>query len=151
MQLDLTFPLSSLYNKVSTNGYITFESGRSSPGLSLSSTPIPVLAPFAADIDTQIRGTISYKVITFDGSDSHLLATVSSLIRTNQSVNFYGTEMMAVYYQDVARFGGDFYEVTMIMPCNIPLQQHVSKHYTCTLQHMLNTLCTIPGIYFMCA
>ena len=82
-----------------------------SPLISLSSISAPVLAPFAADIDTRISGTISYKVITNDGSDSYLLATVSSLIRSNQSVSFFANQMFAVYYEDVALYGGSSTQV----------------------------------------
>lgn len=96
---------------MNTNGYITFGSALSSYTLNLSSVAIPVLAPFAADIDIGIRGTIIYKVITDSGSDRHLLESVSSLIRTNQRVDFNGEEMIAVYYEDVSRFGGRYYEV----------------------------------------
>ena len=68
--------------KVNTNGYISFGTGSYNYTIRLSSSSIPVLSPFAADVNTNISGTISYKVITqYDDNDSYLLDTMSSLIR----------------------------------------------------------------------
>ena len=108
------FFFSILSNKVSSNGYISFNSGMSSPTISLSSISTPVLAPFAADIDTRISGTISYKIIIGSDSDSNLLDTVSSFISDNQSVSFSGIQMFVAYYDDVAYLFGSSSEVNLI-------------------------------------
>lgn len=105
------------------NGYITFESGLNSSRISLPSVPIPVLAPFAADIDTTISdpGMISYQHIVSGGIDESLLETVSYFIRTNQRIRFDGNHMFVTYYEEVVQHSGSPSEVNLLKlkVCNI--------------------------------
>jgi hypothetical protein len=55
---------------VSSNGYLTFNSGQDEftpAGLGSSYTGQPIIAPFFADVDTQGTGTITYGTGTFNG------------------------------------------------------------------------------------
>ena len=65
-----------------------------------------VVAPYAADIDPTVAGTVRYTQFTTD--DYSQMSTVSSFIRAQTGENFYGTTMMVAEWNGVAEYNGFF-------------------------------------------
>lgn len=63
-----------------------------------------IVAPYAADIDPSIAGTVRYT--QFSSSSSSQISTVSRFIRSQLSNSFYGTEMMVAQWYGVAEYSG---------------------------------------------
>ena len=75
-----------------------------------------IVAPYGADIDTSIRGTVAYTKFRSPVTE---LGTVSEFIETQLGVEFRGTTMMVVKWDDVAQYGGS--EVSKGAAHNIPI------------------------------
>ena len=65
-----------------------------------------VVAPYGADINTQIAGSVRYTTFdTYSSGDSSITG-VSSFIRDETGDDFYGTRMMVAEWNGVSRFNG---------------------------------------------
>ena len=62
-----------------------------------------IVAPYGADINSDIAGVVRYTIFT---NDSSQLNTVSSFIRSETNSFFSGTRMMIAEWHCVAEFGG---------------------------------------------
>ena len=97
--------------QVGTNGYFSFGISQTvySPSLfSSTSTPNYLVAPFWADIDTTIHGSISYEVhnTSAGSSSTALLNRVSTFISNQQSTQFSGTWMLVASWNQVSKISG---------------------------------------------
>ena len=97
--------------QVSTNGYFSLGTTPSEASLTRfsSSQPRSIIAPFAADIDTKHNGYVTYSLFAGGSSD---IETVSSYIRTELEVSFYGTWMLVAEWHDVALYGESSHTVS---------------------------------------
>ena len=89
--------------QVSTNGYISMgltptDNARNEEGIN------SVVAPYAADIDTSVGGTVSYTRFHAPRED---LETVSKFVESQLGVNFTGTKMMVALWDSVAKYKGE--------------------------------------------
>ena len=97
--------------QVGTNGYFSFGTRQTvySPSLfSPTSTPNYLVAPFWADIDTNVHGSISYEVhnTSAGSSSTALLNRVSTFISNQQSTQFSGTWMLVASWYQVSPVDG---------------------------------------------
>ena len=97
--------------QVGTNGYFSFGTRRTvhDPFLFSFTTPYNYLvAPFWADIDISIHGSISYEVhSTSAGSSSiALLNRVSTFISNQQNTQFSGNWMLVASWSQVSAYRG---------------------------------------------
>ena len=97
--------------QVDTNGYFSFGTRQTvaSPSLFSSTSPYNYLvAPFWADIDISIHGSISYEVHnTSAGSSSiALLNRVSTFISNQQNTQFSGNWMLVASWSQVSAYSG---------------------------------------------
>ena len=97
--------------QVGTNGYFSFGTPQTvyTPSLFSSTSPYNYLvAPFWADIDISIHGSISYEVhSTSAGSSSiALLNRVSTFISNQQNTQFSGNWMLVATWSQVSQVGG---------------------------------------------
>ena len=97
--------------QVSTNGY--FSMGQTPEVYSLENIPGPsgysVVAPFAADIDTSITGSVRYS----ESFTSTEIDQVSAHISFQIGVSFYGTWMMVVEWYYVPLLHGS--QVSLVL------------------------------------
>ena len=70
------------------------------------SSSCSVVAPYAADINTQIAGSVQYTDFYIYSSSDSSMTTVSSFIRDETGDNFYGSRMMVAEWNGVAEYGG---------------------------------------------
>ena len=91
------------YLQVSTNGYISM-----GERVSTASPEIPgtssIVAPYAADINPNIAGTVQHT--QFTSTDYTQMSRVSSFIRDQTDNSFYGTTMMVAEWEGVAKYSG---------------------------------------------
>ena len=93
------------FHQISDNGYITVGDCSSSGSLS-SSSSCSVVAPYRADSNTGIAGSVRYTDFdTYSSSDS-AMTTVSRFIQDETGDNFYGSRMMVAEWNGVAEYGG---------------------------------------------
>ena len=97
--------------QVGTNGYFSFGTRRTvyTPSrFSFTSTPNYLVAPFWADIDIRINGSISYEVhSTSAGSSSiALLNRVSTFISNQKNTQFSGNWMLVASWSQVPAYSG---------------------------------------------
>ena len=97
--------------QVGTNGYFYFGPRQTvyTPSLfSSTSTPNYLVAPFWADIDITVHGSISYEVhSTSAGSSSiALLNRVSTFISNQQNTQFSGNWMLVASWSQVSAYSG---------------------------------------------
>ena len=97
--------------QVGTNGYFSFGTRQTvyRPSLfSSTSTPNYLVAPFWADINTNIHGSISYEVHTTSAGSSStaLLNRVNTFITNQQNIQFSGTWMLMASWNQVSQLGG---------------------------------------------
>ena len=97
--------------QVGTNGYFSFGTPRTITRPSLFSSTSSynyLVAPFGADIDISIYGSISYEVhSTSAGSSSiALLNRVSTFISNQQNTQFSGNWMLVATWNRVPAFSG---------------------------------------------
>ena len=91
------------YLQVSTNGYISMGERISASSPEIPGTS-PIVAPYAADINPNIAGTVRYT--QFTTTDYSQMSRVSSFIRDQTDNSFYGTRMMVAEWDGVARYSG---------------------------------------------
>ena len=65
---------------------------------------INIIAPFAADIDLTLGGSLQYSLFLTNFSG---IQTVSSFIRSHTNNSFYGVVMMVAEWRNVRKRGGD--------------------------------------------
>ena len=95
-----------LHFQVSTNGDILMgETPCSSYTLSFPSS-CSVVAPYAADINTQIAGSVRYTDFYTYSSSGSAMSTVSRFIRDETGDYFYGNRMMVAEWNGVAKYNG---------------------------------------------
>lgn len=98
-----------LFLQVSSNGYIAMgtpvPSSYHTMGAFSSATAHSVVAPFAADIDTNFEGSVSYQEYS-SPTDASLVSQVSTFIRSSQSTYFAGTWMFVAYWNHVPHYRG---------------------------------------------
>ena len=82
------------------------------PLCSSSSSSCSVVAPYGANSNTEIAGSVRYTDFdtytyfdTYSSSDSSM-TTVSRFIRDETGDNFYGSRMMVAEWNGVAEYGG---------------------------------------------
>ena len=77
-------------------------------------TTCSVVAPYVADIDTEIAGIVRYTDFnTYSSSDSSM-STVSAFVRDETGDSFYGSRMMVAEWNGVAESGGSSVSVISI-------------------------------------
>ena len=86
--------------QVSTNGYISMGI---TPTVNAQRTN-SIVAPYAADIDTSVTGTVRYTEFM---SNRFNLLDVSNFIEEETGVTFEGTRMMVAEWDGVAQYNGD--------------------------------------------
>ena len=93
--------------QVSTNGYILIGETPfcSSYALGFPSS-CSVVAPYGADINTQIAGSVQYTDFYTYSSSGSAMSTVSSFIRDETGDYFYGNRMMVAEWNGVAEYDG---------------------------------------------
>ena len=89
--------------QVNTNGYISLGTEVTATSPSIPGTN-NIVSPYGADIDTGVAGTVRYTGFTTNYYTQR--NTVSSFIRTSTGDSFYGTRMMVVEWDGVARYSG---------------------------------------------
>ena len=93
-------------HQVSANGY--FSVGSAPQSNTFATLPeanlLPVIAPFAADIDTSNTGRVRYT--QFTSTDTTQMSTVSSFIRDEADVSFNGVTMVIAEWREVPFSGG---------------------------------------------
>ena len=106
LSLQLLVATYMLHFQVSTNGYISMgEIPCSSYPLSFPSS-CSIVAPYGADINTEIAGSVRYTdFYTYSSTDS-AMTTVSSFIRDETRDSFYGIRMMVAEWNGVAEYNG---------------------------------------------
>ena len=72
----------------------------------------PIVAPYAADIDPRIAGTVRYT--QFTTTDYSQMSRVSSFIRDQTYNSFYGTRMMVAEWDGVAEYSGSYVSSTKL-------------------------------------
>ena len=95
---------------MNTNGVISFRSAfENLPLLALPLVGPPIIAPFLADVDTQVSGVISYR----ESNDQELLSSVGNAIRRSfeNSRGFRPTLLFIATWSGVGRFNGTASEV----------------------------------------
>ena len=65
-----------------------------------------VVAPYGADSNTEIAGTVQYTDFYTYTSTGHSMTTVSRFIRDETGDNFYGNRMMVAEWNGVAEYRG---------------------------------------------
>ena len=65
-----------------------------------------VVAPYAADVNTEIAGTVQYTDFDTYSSTDPSMTNVSSFIRDETGDNFYGTKMMVAEWNGVSKYNG---------------------------------------------
>jgi hypothetical protein len=94
---------------VSENGYISMGGTRCSGLRPLSpSSYCSVVAPYGADSNTEIAGTVQYTDFYTYTSTGHSMTTVSRFIRDETGDYFYGNRMMVAEWNGVAEYGGSY-------------------------------------------
>ena len=91
--------------QVSAKGYISMGE---IPCSNMASPPThcSVVAPYAADINTEIAGTVQYTDFYTYSSTSSAMSTVSRFIRDETGDKFYGSRMMVAEWDGVAEYNG---------------------------------------------
>ena len=89
--------------QVSENGYISMGQKPCSTSLRLFSFCFAV-APYGADINTGIAGTVRYTDFDTYSSSGSSMTIVSSFIRDETGDNFYGRKMMVAEWNGVAKY-----------------------------------------------
>ena len=100
------FALCTLRNaslQVSTNGYISMGLTPTANAQSVAGAN-SIIAPYGADIDTQVAGSVKYTHFYSDYSD---LDDVSDFIEDEMNVDFNGEKMMVAEWNNVAEYNGD--------------------------------------------
>ena len=90
-----------------------------------SSSSCSVVAPYGADSNTEVAGTVRYTDFDAYLSSGSSKSTVSSFIQNMTGDNFYGTRMMVAEWNGVSQFNG--ISVSLLGVCN-------QRTVQCTLQ-----------------
>ncbi|CAI8021029.1 Nidogen-1 [Geodia barretti] len=86
---------------VSTNGYISMGLTPTANAQNVEGA-LSVVAPYGADIDTRVGGTVSYT--RFHAPQE--LRVVSEFVEAQMDVDFLGTKMMVALWDNVAQYKG---------------------------------------------
>ena len=98
------YRLRIILTQVSSNGYILMGVPATVPDPVIPGS-LPMVAPYAADIDARISGRVRYTQFTTDNEPT--MTTISGFIREHtDDSDFYGTKMMVAEWSNVAKFGG---------------------------------------------
>ena len=92
--------------QVSSNGYISMGETPCSTEPSFPSS-CSIVAPYAADVNTEIAGTVHYTDFDTYSSTALSMTTVSSFIRNETGDNFYGIAMMVAEWNGVSQYNGN--------------------------------------------
>ena len=95
-----------------------------------------VVAPYGADINTDLAGTVRYTDFDTYSSSGSSMTSVSRFIRDETGDSFYGTKMMVAEWNGVAEYGGYFVSVFR----KGHLLEDVHVHFTCVcinIQHII--------------
>ena len=71
-----------------------------------SSSSCSVVAPYGANSNTEIAGSVRYTDFDTYSSNDSAMTTVSSFIRNETGDNFYGSKMMVAEWNGVAEYRG---------------------------------------------
>ena len=93
-----------------------------------SSSFCSVVAPFGADVNTELAGTVRYTDFDTYSSTSYSMSTVSRFIRDKTGDYFYGSRMMVAEWDGVAKYNG--YSVSTMN--NIFVSQESSRIFSFT-------------------
>ena len=74
---------------------------------SISSSSCSAVAPYGANSNTGIAGTVRYTDFEAYSSSGSSMITISNFIRDETGDNFYGTKMMVAEWNGVAEYGGN--------------------------------------------
>ena len=66
-----------------------------------------IVAPYAANVNTEIAGTVKYTDFDTYSSTGLSMTTVSSFIRNETGDSFYGTKMMVAEWNGVSQYNGN--------------------------------------------
>ena len=75
----------------------------------------PIVAPYAANINPEISGTVRYT--EFTSTDSTQMSRVSSFIQGQADNSFYGTRMMVAEWDGVAEYSGSSVSIVQFHCC----------------------------------
>ena len=89
--------------QVSTNGYISMGLTPTANAQNIAGSN-SVVAPYGADIDTRVAGTVTY---THFYSHETQLEAVSEFIEDQMGVRFRGVRMMVAEWDGVAQYQGN--------------------------------------------
>ena len=112
-----------LYIQVSANGLVTMGS---LPGQTFSNRDFPLsggsyyaLAPFWVDLDPSVTGSISYEIhdcLDRSRDSISLLERVSDFVSEREEVNFQGTRMIVVLWEDIPEYTESGSSSTRVRP-----------------------------------
>ena len=91
--------------QVSAKGYISMGEIPCTNAYS-SPTSCSLVAPYVANINTEIAGTVQYTDFDTYTSTGYSMSTVSSFIRDETGDYFYGNRMMVAEWNGVAEYNG---------------------------------------------
>ena len=92
------------------------------------STSCSVVAPYAADINTEDAGTVRYTDFDTYLSTGLSMTNVNEFIGDQTGDSFFGTKMMVAEWNSVSKFGGHFVSFTSTM-------HNLTCHFTNTPFH----------------
>ena len=84
------------------------------PPCSTSSSSCAAVAPYGADSNTEIAGTVRYTDFDTYSSSGTSMTTVSAFIRSETGDNFYGTRMMVAEWNGVSQYNGISVSLTCV-------------------------------------
>ena len=94
------------HSQVSAKGYISMGEIPCTNVVNADLTACSVVAPYVANIDIEVAGTVRYTDFNTYSSSGSSMTTVSRFVRDQTGNNFYGTKMMVAEWNGVAQFGG---------------------------------------------
>ena len=101
-----------------------------------SSSSCSLVAPYVANINSQIAGYVQYNDFYAYSSTGSAMTTVSSFIRNETGDNFHGSRMMAVHWNRVAEYNGSYVSLARVYN-----QRRSVKHslYSSTNDYIIHT------------
>ena len=90
-----------------------------------------VVAPYFADINTEIAGTVQYTDFDTYSSTDSAMATVSRFIRDETGDKFYGSRMMVAEWNGVAEYNG--FSVSVKIKKS---RKHCTMHWLWSIQKL---------------
>ena len=90
-----------------------------------SSSSCSVVAPYGADSNTEIAGSVRYTDFDTYSSTGSAMTTVSGFIRYMAFDGFYGNRMMVAEWNGVAKYCGS--SVSLVHKC-VKLQEECIMH-----------------------